>query len=194
MGQEPDPASSANTSANPLAAALQLAPGERLSPEATARIASLLVDFASSLDAVGWSAWRAVAPGSSIKRSEPIRQSLARVARGEPGADEAAARDVELLRQLTAALIAGIGQAGRQFAQRQAERLAPAQIESAAKMASSRGLADLMISHEAKCWRKYVELASASDAAAVERELLGAVAAFAESLLKGAGGSAGGRS
>jgi hypothetical protein len=171
-----------------LAAALQLSPGERISPEAAARLAAMLVDFASSLDAVGWSAWRAVAPNSNIKRGEPIRASLSRFARGEAGSEAAAARDVELLRQLAAALIAGIGQAGRQFAQRQAERLAPAQIESAAKMASSRGLADLMLSHEAKCWRKYVELASGSDAAAVERELLGAVAAFAESLLKGAGG------
>lgn len=186
MGQPHD--SNPPPASDPLAAALQLAPGERISPEVAAQLAALLVDFASSLDAVGWSAWRAVAPASSIKRTEPIRQSLARAARGEPGAADAAARDVELLRQLAAALIAGIGQAGRQFAQRQAERLAPAQIESAAKMASSRGLADLMISHEAKCWRKYVELASGSDAAAVERELLSAVAAFAESLLKGAGG------
>jgi hypothetical protein len=188
LGHDPDRTPPSPSASDPLAAALQLAPGESISPEAAARIAALLVDFASSLDAVGWSAWRAVAPNSSIKRGEPIRQSLARLARNEPDAAATAARDVELLRQLAAALIAGIGQAGRQFAQRQAERLAPAQIESAAKMASSRGLADLMISHEAKCWRKYVELASGSDAAAVERELLGAVASFAESLLKGAGG------
>jgi len=186
LGQPPD--SNLPPASDPLAAALQLAPGERISPEVTAQLAALLVDFASSLDAVGWSAWRAVAPASSIKRTEPIRQSLARAARGEPGAAETAARDVELLRQLAAALIAGIGQAGRQFAQRQAERLSPAQIEAATKMASSRGFSDLMLSHEAKCWRKYVELASGSDAAAVERELLSAVAAFAESLLKGAGG------
>lgn len=176
-----------------LAAALQLPPGQSLDPERAAAIAALLVDFAASLDAVVWSAWRAVAPASNIKRAEAIRASLAKAARGEAGADLDAARDLELLRQLAAALIAGIGQAGRQFAQRHAERFAPPQIEAAAKMSSSRGFADLVASHETRCWRKYTELAAASDAASVERELLAAVAAFAESLLRGGSGSGGSR-
>jgi len=191
--QTPAPApTSATATANALAAALQLGPDEHLNPVYAAQVAALLVDFAASLDAVVWSAWRAVAPVSNIKRAEPIRQSLARTARGEPGAGATGARDVELLRQLAAALIAGIGQAGRQFAQRHAERFSPAQIEASTKMSSGRGLADLMVSHEARCWRKYVEVSAGNDAAAIERELLSAVAAFAESLLRGAGGGGSG--
>ena len=188
MPPDSQPTPSGQTPESALAAALQLPPGQTIDPARAAAICAALIDFAASLDTVVWSAWRAVAPASSIKRAETIRASLGRAASGEAGADLDAARDLELLRQLAAALIAGIGQAGRQFAQRHAERFAPTQIEAAAKMSSSRGFADLVASHETRCWRKYTELASASDAASVERELLGAVAAFAESLLRGASG------
>jgi hypothetical protein len=185
---DPQANSPAPNAESALAAALQLPPGQTLDPARAAAICAALVDFAASLDTVVWSAWRAVAPASSIRRAETIRASLARAAGGEAGADLDAARDLELLRQLAAALIAGIGQAGRQFAQRHAERFAPSQIEAAARMSSSRGFADLVASHETRCWRKYTELAASSDAASVERELLGAVAAFAESLLRGVPG------
>jgi hypothetical protein len=90
---------------------------------------------------------------------------------------------MERLRQLTAALISSVSQAGRTFAQKHVEKFSPSEIEAIAKM----GGGGLLVSQEVRCWRKYVELAGPVDAISIEGELLAAIAGYAESLMKGIG-------
>lgn len=146
---------------------------------------ALLIEFAGSLDQVVWNTWKAVAPTSAIKRTNSVKVTMAKFAAGDQEIQRAQVKqDLERLRQLTAALTASVNQAGRSFAQRHVERFAPSEIEGMARMSS----AGLLVGHEVKCWRKYVELAGPVDAQAIERDLHAAIANYAESLMKGVGG------
>ena len=159
---------------------------ERLDPGSVAELAALLVDFAASLDQVVWSTWRVVNPNSALKRGTPARVSMARFAAGEPGATrEQVKQDLEKLRQLTAALTAAAGQAGRVYGQKHVATFAPAEIEKIAKLTGGSGV---MVGQEVKCWRKYEELAGGMDAEGIEGGGGGGMRGYWEGLLKGLGG------
>ncbi|MBY0262292.1 MAG: hypothetical protein K2Q20_08095 [Phycisphaerales bacterium] len=176
------------TPGDALATAAGLPPGSTLDPQRTAEVAALLVEFASGLDQAVWNTWKVVAPASSVKRAQPLKQTLA-TALGDPGADKAQLKaELDRLRQLTAALAAAINQAGRQFAKEQVERLAPSEIETLAKMSGG----GLLTAHETKCWRKYVELTAGRDASTVQGELMKAIATYTETLLGQAAHASGG--
>lgn len=165
-------------------------PKDGLDPARALELATVLVEFAASLDQVVWNTWKAVAPASGIKRTNPVRVTMARFAAGDADTGRAQVKqDLERLRQLTAALTASVNQAGRSFAGKHVERFAPGEIESSARMSS----AGMLVSHEVRCWRKYVELAGPVDAQAIERDLMAAIATYAESLMKGVGGTGAGR-
>lgn len=167
-----------------LRAALSLSAGEPADTGRALELCAALCEVVSSLDQVVWSTWKVIAPGSSLKRTGPAKATMARFVAGHPEPSKAQVRaDLERLRQLTAALTASIGQAGRQFAQKHVEKLAPAEVEGLARMSSG----SVMVGHEVRCWRKYVELAGPMDAQAIERDLLAAIAAYAETLVRSAG-------
>ncbi len=164
--------------------ALGMNPADTLDAARLLDLATLLVELAEKLDQVVWNTWKAVAPTSQIKRSGSVKITMAKFAGGDQDTPRGQVKqDLERLRQLTAALTASVNQAGRSFAQKHVEKFAPAEIENLAKMSSG----GLLVSQEVKCWRKYVELAGPVDAQAIERELLNAIAAYAESLMKGIG-------
>ena len=174
--------SSPGDPASALRSALGQSPGATIDAASAMDLAAMLAEFAASLDQVVWSTWKIVAPNSPLKRSSPARVSMSRYVAGEPGATrEQVKQDLERLRQLTAALTAAVGQTGRVFAQKHVEKFAPGEIEHMAKASAG----SVLVGHEVKCWRKYVELAGPQDAQAIEREILGAMAGYAESLLKG---------
>lgn len=162
--------------------ALGHGPGDHVDSARLLELAAMLADFANGLDQVVWSTWKAIAPNSPIKRIGSTKVSMSRFVSGDAEVGKAQVKqELERLRQLTAALTASVNQAGRQFAQRHVEKFAPGEIEQLAKMSSG----GLLVGHEVKCWRKYVELAGPMDAQAIERELLAAISTYAESLMKG---------
>ena len=159
-------------------------PKDTLDAARALELATALVEFAASLDQVVWNTWKAVAPTSGIKRTNPVRVTMAKFTSGDTATGRAEVKqDLERLRQLTAALTASVSQAGRSFANRHVEKFAPGEIETSARMSTG-----VLVSNEVKCWRKYVELAGPVDAQAIERDLLAAIATYAETLMKGAGG------
>lgn len=168
--------------AKALMLALGMNPSDTLDAARLLDLATLLVELAGSLDQVVWNTWKAVAPTSPIKRAGSVKVTMSKFAAGDQDTPRGQVKqDLERLRQLTAALTASVNQAGRSFAQKHIEKFAPAEIENLAKMSSG----GLLVSQEVKCWRKYVELAGPVDAQAIERDLLNAIAAYAESLMKG---------
>ena len=76
-----------------------------------------------------------------------------------------------------------MGQAGRQFAARHLARFSPAEIEALASLEGG----GFLVGKEAKCWRKYTELADALSEAAIENEITETIANYAENLMKGLG-------
>lgn len=159
-------------------------PKDTLDSARAMELATALVEFAASLDQVVWNTWKVVAPTSGIKRTNPVRVTMAKFASGDATTGRAEVKqDLEKLRQLTAALTASVSQAGRSFANRHVEKFAPGEIETSARMSTG-----VLVSNEVKCWRKYVELAGPVDAQAIERDLLAAIATYAETLMKGASG------
>jgi hypothetical protein len=148
-------------------------------------LAAMLAEVVGNYDQLAWGTWKVVAPASAIKRQQNLKQLIGRFAAGDASVSRGQVKqELDRLRQLGAALIASLNQAGRQFAQKQATTLAPSQIESAVRL----GAKSVMTGHEVQCWRKYVELAGTHDVDGVERELLSAMASHAEALMKGAGG------
>lgn len=163
---------------------LGLGPGVHVDQASACELAAMLVEFAASLDQVVWSTWKIVSPSSPLKRATPARVAMAKFASGDPGITrEQVRQDLERLRQLTAALTASVNQAGRVYAQKHVDRFAPAEIEKLARVSGGGG--GVLVGQEVKCWRKYVELSVPLDAQAIERELMGAMSGYAESLLKG---------
>ena len=184
MPETPGSSSSPADAAKRLQQALGLPPTEHVDAASAAELAAMLVEFATALDQVVWSTWKIVSPSSPLKRTTPAKTAMAKFASGDPSTTrEQVRQDLERLRQLTAALTASVNQAGRVYAQKHVETFAPAQIEQLAKV--SGGTSGVLVGHEVKCWRKYVELAAPQDAQTIERDLLGAMSGYAESLLKG---------
>lgn len=168
----------------PLKKLLGMTDGEAVDPVRLAKAAAVMAELASSLDQVVWNTWKTLSPRSEIKRGQPVKGTLKRYVGGDGEVAGAQVKqDMERLRQLTAALISSVSQAGRTFAQKHVEKFSPSEIEAIAKM----GGGGLLVSQEVRCWRKYVELAGPVDAISIEGELLAAIAGYAESLMKGIG-------
>ncbi len=163
------------------AASLGVADERQLSPDRAIELAAMLNEVVGNFDQLLWGTWKAVAPNSAIKRQQNLKQMVARFASGDASVTrEQIKAELDRLRQLGAALIASLNQAGRQYAQSHAHSLAPTQIEAGVKM----GGKSVMVGHEVQCWRKYSELAQGLDADTIERELHASMAAHAESLFR----------
>jgi hypothetical protein len=162
---------------------LGLGANDALDAAHTLEVLSELITLANSLDQLVWSTWRQVASRSTLRRQNPLQKVLARYAVGDKDLTRGnVTQDVERLRQLTASLVAAIGQIGRQFMQRYLHKFHPDEIQALVLSEKSGGM---FVSEEVKCWRKYKDLARALDEATVESEIQQAVAEYAETLIKG---------
>jgi hypothetical protein len=163
---------------------MQLGEQESVDAGRLMELATLLVEVASSLDQLVWNTWKTVSPRSALKRPAPLSHTMGRFVSGDTEVGRGqVAQDAERLRQLTAALVSAVSQVGRQFAQGHVSKFSPTEI---AAMAGLEG-GGLLVSKEVKCWRKYVELATSMDEVAIEGQIMQALAAYAESLIKGVG-------
>jgi anion-transporting ArsA/GET3 family ATPase len=167
-----------------LRAKMTAGPKDALEPGHVLELLTLLVELTASLDQVVWTTWRTIAPKSAIRRPAGLLKNMARFAASDPDVPRGqVSQDLERLRQLVAAVVAAIGNAGRQFAHNYATKFSPSEIEGLAAM--ERG--GMLVSKEVKNWRKYVELSAGRDEATIESEIMQAIADYAESLMKGRG-------
>lgn len=167
-----------------LSVKLQLSGQQRPGADRAVELAALMAEVIGSLDQVVWNTWRMLSPKATIKRPAPLPRTMGRYTAGDPEiGKQQVKQELEQLRKLTAALISAVSQAGRTFAQRHSDRFSPGAIEALTKMSPGK----FMQSIEARCWEKYKELAGPMDAASIEAEFQQAIAAFAESLMKGVG-------
>lgn len=167
-----------------MAQALGLANPDDANPQRVLELCAMFAEIVTNLDQLSWGTWKAVAPTSPIKRQQNLRQLVARFAANDSAVSrQQVKQELDRLRTLSAALLASLNQAGRQYAQKHAQAVAPQQIEAAVRQSGK----SVMTGLEVQCWRKYEELAKGTDADSIERELFGAMAGYAEGLLRGAG-------
>lgn len=145
---------------------------------------SELVQTIRTLDQVAWKTWREIAPRSKVRGPANFQRNLARFAAGDPEiARGQIAREVGQLRQLVAALILAIRKASGEFANRHLGRISAPAIM---KLSQTEGK-KLTESWELKYWKKYCELTAGLSQATIEREIMDAIAAYADQVMEGTG-------
>ncbi len=168
-------------------AKLKLDPKEEIDAQRLGKLFALFADVTLTLDQLTWNVWRSAAPKSAIRRdtSQGDLRSLTR--RSLTGDAEASAAQVqkqlEATRQLIAGLLAGLGPAGKNFARRYQQRYSPDAIREAVRTEGGGG--GLFANAEARCWKKYTELATEISPASIENDVQEAVVKYAEDLIRG---------
>lgn len=164
-----------------LAARLGMAEDDRLDPARSVDALRILTDCTLSLDQLMWTTWKTLAPRSELRGQGELAASMKKFLLGDQDVPRGEiTAGVERMRQLTAAVVSAVGQAGQQFADRHHERFSPEHIEEWAKQ-DKKALESLAVA----CWRRYRALADEQDPATIEHEIQQQIAESAEKLMRG---------
>lgn len=169
-------------------AKLKLTPEDPIDPQRLGKLFAALAEVMMTIDQLAWNVWRTAAPKSTIRRDSSqgdLRLMVRRALTGDVELSTAQVqKQLESTRQLVAGLLAGLGPAGKNFARRYHERYAPDAIREAVR--TEGGGSGLFANLEAKCWKKYTELATELNDATIENDVQNAVVKYAEDLIRGA--------
>jgi hypothetical protein len=161
---------------------LQLGDGPDIKADRLAEMIVLLEDFVFKLEPLIWNTWRMLSPRSSIRGSGSLKKTIGQFICGGPDTpDKQAEEELRMLQRLIAAITTAVGRVGSQFAKRHLGRFSPSEISTLVRMEHG----SVFVSHEVKCWRKYLELAETLTEGSIEAEIRTAIAEYAESLIKG---------
>jgi hypothetical protein len=165
---------------------LKLGPAQTIDVTRLGRLSAALIELFITVDQLVWSIWKNLAPKSSLRRDASLgdtRTALARYLAGEPEITAAQiTQQLDRSRQLMAGILAAIGPSGRNYARRHMARYSAEAIRDAVKAESG---GSLFSSAEARCWKKYGELAGELNEDAIEAEIQEAIVKYAEELMTG---------
>lgn len=161
---------------------LGLAAGQKLDIDRAAKLLSVTVDLAVTLDQLAWALWRQLAPKSTIRKESEFNRLAGPYLAGDPDVSTAEVmQPVERTRRLISALVGAIGRAGAAYAKKHAETISPEVLEEWAKTEKKWNE-----SLEAACWRRFLQMATEHwSEAAIEHEMQEAIAKTAEVLFAG---------
>jgi hypothetical protein len=166
---------------------LKLDPKDEIDPQRLGKLFAAFAETMLTLDQLVWNVWRNAAPKSTIRRDPAKGDLRLLVRRSLVGDAEASAQQVQQMlestRQLIAGLLAGVGSAGQSFAQHFQKRYSPEGISTVVR--ADGGGSGLFANTEAKCWKKYAELASELTEESIESDVRDSVIKYAESLILG---------
>jgi len=147
-------------------------------------LTAILVEFVLKLEPLVWNTWRTLSPRSSVRAQGSLAKKIGQFLCKEAEVSGASVDDdLKALQRLIAALTTAVSRAGGQFAKRHLAKFSPSEIAALVRMEPG----GVFVSHEVKCWRKYVELAERLDEDAIDLEIKKAVVDYVESLAKGMG-------
>ncbi len=159
---------------------LSLGSRQEIDPRRLIQLAAAFAGFVLSLDKIAWKAWHTLAPKARIQHGD-MRDTICKYLAASEDVSHTDMREgIERVRQISAAIIAGFGNAGRLFGARHGNTFAPSVIQH---HVSTEG-GGFLTSQKVRCWDKYCELFTAYS---VEKELNEAISSFAISLMKGVG-------
>lgn len=167
-----------------LKAKLRISGDPDLSAKKLAELTTMLVEFVLKLEPLVWNTWRALSPRSSIRSQGSLVKKIGQfLCQDTEVSDGSVDEDLRTLQRLIAALTTAVSRAGGQFAKRHLAKFSPSEIAALVRMEPG----GVFVSHEVKCWRKYVELAERLDEDAIDVEIKKAIVNYVESLAKGMG-------
>ena len=163
---------------------LQISGERRLEAQELAELSAMLVEFISKLEPVVWNTWRALSPRSAVRSQGALAKKIGQfLCKDAEVSRSSIDEDLKVLQRLIAAMTTAVSRAGGQFAKRHLAKFSPSEIAALVKMEPG----GVFVSHEVKCWRKYVELAETLNEDAIDMEIRKAIVDYVESLAKGMG-------
>ena len=171
-----------NDSIKKLRAGLQLDDQPVFNADRLIELVVLLSDFVYKLESIGWSTWRRLSPRSRVHQSGDLKKTIRQFLNDDPNVSpEHVNNELKRLMQLIAALITATSRVGSQFAHQHLAKFSPHEISALVKMEPNR----FWIVPDARCWKKYCELADNLTEESVETEIIKAIVNYVESLMKG---------
>ena len=144
----------------------------------------LLATFVYKLEPLVWNTWRKLSPRSGVRQSGDLKKTIGQFLNNDSNvSQENVDNELKELQRLIAAVITAISRVGSQFAKHHLARFSPTEISTLVRMEHK----SLLVSHEVKCWRKYLELADMLNEDSIETEITKAIVSYVESLVKGMG-------
>lgn len=144
----------------------------------------LLATFVYKLEPLVWNTWRKLSPRSGVRQSGDLKKTIGQFLKNDSNvSQENVDNELKELQRLIAAVITAISRVGSQFAKHHLARFSPTEISTLVRMEHK----SVLVSHEVKCWRKYLELADMLNEDSIETEITKAVVSYVESLVKGMG-------
>lgn len=163
-------------------AALEMKEETDVRPDRVASLMALLPGFLLKLEPLVWHTWRTLTPRSRIRPAETLKRTAGRFVCADADVPEQTVlREIQVLQRLIAALIAAIGNVGKQFGKQYLARFKPAEIAALVQMEQG----SVFVSREVRCWRKYSELAETLTEDNIDQELRKLIVDQVESLMKG---------
>ena len=163
---------------------LQISDKSDFDTDRLAELVVLLVNFVYKLEPLVWNTWRKLSPRSNIRRSGELKKTVGQFLSNDSNiSQEHIENELKELQQLTAAVITAIGRVGSQFAKHHLAKFSPSEISSLVKMEHR----SVLVSHEVKCWRKFLELADTLNEDSIDTEITKTIVNYVESLVKGLG-------
>jgi len=141
----------------------------------------LLINFVYRLEPLVWNTWRKLSPRSTICPPGDLKNTIGQFMYNDSKVSrEQVDSDLKELQRLVAAITTAVGRVGGQFAKNHLAKFSPSEISALVRMEHK----SVLVSHEVKCWRKYVELADTLTEDAIETEVRKAIVDYVESLVK----------
>jgi len=164
-----------------LKAKLKLDDGTSFDTNRLTELIILLVDFAYRLEPLVWNTWRKLSPRSNIRPPGDLKDAIGQfIYNDSKVSQEQVDSGLKELQRLVAAITTAVGRVGGQFAKSHLAKFSPSEISALVRMEHK----SVLVSHEVKCWRKYVELADTLTEDTIETEIRKAIVDYVESLVK----------
>jgi len=167
-----------------LRAKLQIRSERSLGAKELSELSAMLVKFVLKLEPVVWNTWRTLSPRSAVRPQGALAEKIGQfLCKDAEVSSSMVDDDLKVLQRLIAAMTTAVSRAGEQFAKHHLAKFSPSEIAALVKMEPG----SVFVSHEVKCWRKYVELAETLNEDAIDMEIRKAIVDYVESLAKGMG-------
>ncbi len=164
-----------------LKAKLQLDDRQSFDTNRLTEMIILLVDFVYRLEPLVWNTWRKLSPRSTICPPGDLKNAIGQFMYNDSKVSrEQVNSDLKELQRLVAAITTAVGRVGGQFAKSHLAKFSPSEISALVRMEHK----SVLVSHEVKCWRKYIELADTLTEDTIETEIRKAIVDYVESLVK----------
>ncbi len=163
---------------------LGLSDGAGLPEARLGNLAHLLTEFVAKLERWTGSVWAEIPSKSTLRPPKHIEEIARRFLHDQTRGPEEIAKELQLLQQFVTVIMAAARKAGDDVTRRHFQKFSPEAIQASAEMEATSPWVRLKTAGEIRYWRKYCELAQDVGTDYVDREIVLAMAEYADTVLK----------